>query len=375
MKILIIGGYGNFGKRLTINLIDHSSHDIIIAGRSKEKANQFLSSLSVEQAHKCSFSELDIYAPQLDEKLRFINIDIVINAVGPYQLSESSASNYPVPNACLAAACHYIDLADARDYVREFAHLFNDKAAQAGLCFISGASTVPGLSCALLDHFQSKFDAIDSVDYGISPGNRTERGEATVASILSYTGKAILGFQDSKSKTLYGWQDLRRADFGKVLGKRWVSNCDIPDLDILPKRYVGLKNIRFQAGLELSILHLGLWLLSWIRRKGWVKDWSKYSRALTRMSEWFIRFGSDAGGMYLNIEGSKNGRPKSLRWLLIAELGSGPNVPTIAAELCVEKIAQGSLAFGARPCVGVFSLNRFLQVASRWGIYSTARFR
>lgn len=375
MKILIIGGYGNFGKRLALNLIEHSPHEVIIAGRSESKANEFLRSLSEQNARKCSFSLLDIYSPQLDEALRFINVDIVINAVGPYQLGEAEAANYPVPHACLAAGCHYIDLADARAYVKNFSTLFNERASQAGLCFISGASTVPGLSCALLDHFQAKFDEIHSIDYGISPGNRTERGEATVASILSYTGKPIQGFTNGKATTIFGWQSLRRADFGKVLGKRWVSNCDIPDMDILPNRYVGLKNIRFQAGLELMILHCGLWLLSWLSRIEWVKDWSRYARVLTRMSEWFIRLGSDAGGMYVNIEGTKNGRPKRLRWLLVAELGSGPNVPTIAAELCVEKIAQGSLAFGARPCVGVFSLNRFLEVASRWGIYSTARFR
>ena len=45
MKILVIGGYGNFGKRLVYRLLEHSSHTIVIAGRSALKAQLFIDQL------------------------------------------------------------------------------------------------------------------------------------------------------------------------------------------------------------------------------------------------------------------------------------------------------------------------------------------
>jgi short subunit dehydrogenase-like uncharacterized protein len=36
-KILILGGYGNFGKRITESLANQADIEIIIAGRSQEK--------------------------------------------------------------------------------------------------------------------------------------------------------------------------------------------------------------------------------------------------------------------------------------------------------------------------------------------------
>ena len=45
------------------------------------------------------------------------------------------------------------------------------------------------------------------------------------------------------------------------LGRRWLSACDVPDLELLPERWPGLREATFHAGLELAPLHLGLWVL------------------------------------------------------------------------------------------------------------------
>ncbi|MCW9015585.1 MAG: saccharopine dehydrogenase, partial [Kangiellaceae bacterium] len=101
-----------------------------------------------------------------------------------------------------------------------------------------------------------------------------------------------------------------------------------------------------------------------------INTWRTFTNALVTMSEWFKGWGSDCGGMFVELTGKSDIlKDKQITWQLVAEDGVGPNVPTIAAELVVNKIANGELKPGAYPCTGLFTLEEFLIVAGRWGIY------
>ena len=312
---------------------------------------------------------LDIYNDDLVKLLAPYKVDLIVDASGCFKFGTNPSQANKVAQASLELGCHYIDLADNRAYVQSIS-TFDQKAKAKGLSIISGASTVPGLTSAVIEKFSKEFSVVETIDFGISPGNKTERGEATVASILNYVGKGFNALRQGKVRTIYGWQDLRLYNFGSPLGRRWMSNCDIPDLDLLPLHYPSLKTVRFQAGLEVSILHLGLWVLSGFSRIGWIKNWSRFSTTLTRLSCWFDRLGSNKGGMYVEISGKdSNEQTHHVNWQLVAEAGVGPNIPTIAAEILIEKIAKGEFTPGARPCVNLFSLDEFFAIAKRWNIY------
>lgn len=359
MKILVIGGYGNFGKRLVTRLLRNPDYQVVIGGRSHRHALH----------QPPDFQQLDILTTDLVSVFRQLNPDIVVNACGPYQ-DQQGTSDYRVARACIDSGCHYIDLADARAFVAGFASQLDAAARAASVMLVSGASTVPGLTAAVIDHYRQQFQEIHSVDYAISPGNRCERGLATVSSILSYTGRAFTTLIDGAFRTVYGWQDIERRDFGAPLGKRWLGNCDIPDLELLPLRYPELQTVRFRAGLEVSLLHVGLWLLSGLSRYGIVTNWKRYARPITHISNWFIRWGSDSGGMDVYLRGiDRQHVPKTIRWQLVAEHGVGPNVPIIAAELVIQRIAAGRVQAGAMPCMGLFTLNQFVDLAAYWQIY------
>ncbi|MCW8875496.1 MAG: saccharopine dehydrogenase NADP-binding domain-containing protein [Kangiellaceae bacterium] len=374
MKILVIGGYGTFGKRLVNSLLHFGDHEIVIAGRSKEKLAKAQHMLRVSTDNIIETVELDVLNSDLVEIFTALKPDLVINASGPYQLqsgdSDSGTGAFQVADACLEVGCYYVDLADDRRFVTQFSKQLNEKTKQRNLVMVTGASTVPALTDAVITHYLPQFKSIDSMYYGISPGNRTDRGKGTVASILSYTGKPFDTLVDGDFQPVYGWQDLNRYDFGGSIGKRWMSNCEIPDLDLIPALHPQIKTVRFQAGLEVSLLHLGLWALSWFPRLKLINTWRTFTNALVTMSEWFKGWGSDCGGMFVELTGKSDIlKDKQITWQLVAEDGVGPNVPTIAAELVVNKIANGELKPGAYPCTGLFTLEEFLIVAGRWGIY------
>lgn len=357
-KILVIGGYGVFGKRIVERLSRVEGIEIIIAGRSLDKANKLKQSLSATA--KCDISAQYI---DINQNLTF-KTDILINACGPYHRQDYSLAEY-----CIEQGIHYIDLADNRDFVCGISKL-DEKAKSKNVLVTSGASTVPAISSAIIDYLAKHFHEIYELDYGVTPGNQTDRGVSTVEAILSYVGKPFKALRGGIKNDIYGWQDLHQEHYPKI-GKRWMVNCNIPDFDLFPERYPALKTHKFYAGLELGILHIGLWFLSWPARWGLIPKLDRFGNALRRVSLWFYNFGTDKGGMHMIVKGiNAKGEPIEKRIYLIGENGHGPFIPAIPSVLVARKLIDGSLkTIGATPCMGLFGLDEFLEEVSDLDIY------
>ncbi len=353
-RVLILGGYGNFGKRIARALVK-ASVPIIIVGRDRAKAE----ALATELGQLAQSAAFDVNH-DLAEQLARLQPCAVVNTCGPFQNAD-----YRVAETCIAHGVHYIDLADGRDFVVGVRQL--DAAAKAAcVSVISGASTVPGLSSAVLEHFKHEFASIESLRFGISPGQRAERGLATTQGILTYVGRPLKPF--AGHVRAYGWQNIYRQEY-PGLGKRWMANCEIPDLDVLPTAY-GIQSIQFSAGLELTALHLGLWALSWLVRLGLPLNLAKFAVPLLAASNWFDRFGSADGGMHMIIKGTAaDGSAHERQWFIIAKDGYGPHIPTIPAIVLAKKLATGTpLVSGATPCVGMVTLDEYLDELSAYPV-------
>lgn len=259
---------------------------------------------------------------------------------------------------CIENQVHYIDIADARDYVRDISSL-NDQAIQNKVTVISGASSVPGLTSAVIQHYKPEFSKLDHLKFGISSGQQTPGGVATTEAILSYTGKEIPTYKGAKSRVI-GWQGLHRVEL-PVCGKRWQSNCSIPDLDLFPEHY-GLKSIEFSGGVESSFLHLSLWLISWLIRWGLPLQLNNNSNLFHTVAKKFEGFGSDAGGLYIFLSGKDLAdKSKTVKWFIIARKNHGLYIPTIPAIVLAKRIYRGEYQdIGAKPCVELVSLDELL---------------
>jgi hypothetical protein len=145
------------------------------------------------------------------------------------------------------------------------------------------------------------------------------------------------------------------------LGTRWMANCDIPDLDLLPEKY-NIKSIQFSAGMENTVLHFGVWVTSWLVRLGLPLKLPKFAKPLLKISTWFDIFGSKDGGMHMLIKGTgTNGMPHERQWFIIGKDNDGPNIPTIPAIVLAKKLARAELSLvGAHPCVGLVSLDEYM---------------
>lgn len=355
-NVLILGGYGTFGRRIAAALAAVAGCRLYLAGRSLPQAQAQCDALRlIFPAAQLVPLRLDIEQADFVDCLAALNPFLVIHTSGPFQ-----GQGYAVPQACLAVACHYLDLADDREYVRHITQF--DAAARAkNVLLVSGASSVPGLSSAVIDHYLPAFSRLDEIDMAISPGNRADRGLATLTGILSATGRPMPVWQDGAWQTLWGWMSPRRLDFGARLGWRWAANVAVPDLDLFPQRYPTVQRVGFQAGLELAWLHWVMVAMAWWAKMGLIRNWAKYSKGILALSKLTLFLGSDKGGMRVQLRGlDLAGQAQTRVWYLSALAGIGPIIPAIASIILAKKLLLGQISqAGAMPCLGLFTLAEF----------------
>lgn len=195
-RVLIIGGYGNFGSYITKSLAREANMQVIIGGRSSAKAKQLV--LELDAANAAEAIALDINT-DITDVIQSVNPNIVVHTSGPFQ-----TQGYDVAKSCIAQGAHYIDLADGRSFVEGIVTL-DEQARSRGVLVVSGASSAPCLTSALVDYYKGEFKVLENIDYGITTAQKTARGLATTAAILGYTGKRFSTLIDGNQTDVYGW--------------------------------------------------------------------------------------------------------------------------------------------------------------------------
>jgi hypothetical protein len=350
--VMVLGGYGFFGERISESLASDLSIRLLIAGRDPARARALAARLKLPASQAVA---VDANDPALADLLQRSRVDTLIHTAGPFQ-----AQKYTVATAAIHAGCNYVDLADGREFVAGIGSL--DAVARArGVTVISGASSVPALSSAVVDRYLPQFKRLDSIEFGISSGARAP-GLATVRGVFSYGGKPFKEWRQGAWRTTYGWLDLRKHMFPPPLGARWLSSCDIPDLTLFPKRYPTAKTVSFHAGFASGLGHLVVVGLAGLVRARLLPSLAPFAAPLSRISHWIEPLLSHEGGMFVCLDGEgRESNRMFVSWNLLARQNHGPYIPCGAAIALARKLAGGVvLPKGALPCMGLLTVKEFL---------------
>jgi len=363
--VLVVGGTGVFGSRLVARLAESHDCTVLVASRTRAKAAALIEPLA-RRYPRAVLRPFELDRAHLSaQQLRDSDVFVVIDAAGPFQGCEPHLARIAI-----AAGCHFIDLADARDYVTAFPQL--DAAARANsVLAVCGASSSPALSSAVLAELAAQAGAPSEVAIAITPGNRAPRGLAVVQAVLSYAGQPIQVLERGRVRKRAGWSMLHRRTL-QGLGRRWFSLCETPDLDLVPQSFATARTVHFFAGLELSVLHLGLWLLSVPVRVGLLRSLAPYAVHLHAIACHLERFGNDHGGMQVQATCWRaDGTRVQACWELLARAGHGPYVPTLPALALLRRLLTGSeTRRGASACVGLLSVCEILAEAAGLEIHT-----
>jgi hypothetical protein len=358
MKVIVLGGTGNFGARICRALAGDAGIELVVAARDLARAQALACGLQAGAV------ALDTGAPDFAARLRALQPGLLIHTAGPFQ-----GQDYGVAAAAAAAGSHYIDLADGRRFVCDFAAQLDAAFRAAGRCGITGASTVPALSSAVVDAHAERFARLDMIDFCIAPAQRAPRGPATVAGVLSYCGTPVRVWRDGRWQQLRGWARPEPVRFARLKTRRGAL-CDIPDLELFPARYPGVSDVMFRAALEVGATQYAFAALASLRRFGLPVASPRLAGWLHHAGKLLDPLGTPDGGMVVRLRGSANeGTPLQLAWHLTAPDHQGPEIPCMAAILLARRLASAaSLPAGAMPCMGLLRLADFEPEFRRWGM-------
>jgi saccharopine dehydrogenase-like NADP-dependent oxidoreductase len=325
---------------------------VLVGGRHRDRALETARQLGLgtEQA-----LAIDANRDDFARVLKDNGTQVLIHTAGPFQQQD-----YRVALAAMEAGSHYIDLADGRRFVAGIASL-DDAARKRGVSVVSGASSVPALSSAVVDRYQERFARLESIELAISSGARAP-GLATVQGIFGYAGRPFQNLTQGQWAIAHGWVGLRRHRFPRPLGARWLCRCDIPDLELFPQRYPEVKTVSFEAGFASDPGHLVVWSLAQLVRIGVLSSATPFAAPLNRLSRWIEPLVSDKGGMFVRLRGlAHDGKPLRLTWNLIVQNNRGPYIPCGAAVALTQKLCgAASVPSGAMPCMGLLTVEEYL---------------
>jgi len=347
-KIVVIGGYGIFGSLISQQLLN--SANIMIAGRDQMRGQKFADSIGADFV-LCNAKDKGSLRNAISGAF------IVIKASGPFL-----SNDYSIPQTCIEENCHYIDLADNREYVKELKQLNSlAKAKQVFVC--TGASTTPAVTYALVSQLGNQLENIHSIKIYLSAGNKNKAGVSTFESILSYAGVPTRVWMNSQWDLLSGWGLSEIVNFPPPVGKRFVQLCDVPDLELFPKLFEA-DEVIFKAGVELPVFNIGLSVLAQAKKHFPQINLRSLAKLLVKISRLFKSYGSFSGGVLVKL-GDKSGNSKSLGFVTSQ---NGPRLPAAPAVLLAKKILlKGLPDYGAFPCIGFISLDEFQNYLEPFG--------
>ncbi len=358
MKTLVLGGYGNFGARICHGLASDSRIELLVGGRDGARAQALAQTLGPS----ASGMALDLDTDDLTQRLVSLGVQLVIHTAGPFQ-----QQGYRVATAAAHASAHYLDLADGRRFVCDFPATMDAAFKRADRTAITGASTLPALSSAVIDFICAGWKRIDRISICIAPAQTAPRGNATLAGVLSYCGEPVSVWMDGRWQARTGWGGLHLEHFARMR-PRLGSLCDVPDLELLPSRYAVGDRVVFRAAAEVGLTQRVLAVLALARAARLLPPPSRWASALNTAGKLFDRFGSGLGGMVVRVSGrDTEDADASVAWHIAADHDHGPEIPCMAAILLARRLASGSpLPAGAFTAAGQLTLAEFEPEFARW---------
>ena len=375
MRVLIVGGYGIFGGRLVELLEDEPRLTLLVSGRSLERAREFCASRTQAKA---------TLVPVVFERdgasstpLAALQPSLVVDASGPFQ--QYGEQPHRLVEHCIEHGVHYLDLADGSAFVAGIA-AFDDAAKRAGVTVLSGVSSFPVLTTAVVKRLSAEMAEVQSIRGGIAPSPFAVVGLNVIRAIASYAGQRVAIRREGAWKTGRPFTDAMPfvvSPPGRVpLGSRRFSLVDVPDLRTLAELWPDASDIWMGAAPAPAPLLRALNVFAWLVRIRLLPGLSWMARSMSFVID-NVRWGEHRGGMFVRLQGrAGDGRSIVREWHLLAEGNDGPLIPCMAVEAVVRKWLAGAMPPpGARTATSDVTLEDYEALFAKRTLHSGVRER
>ncbi len=289
-KILIAGGYGQVGRVIAHGLSPQFPGQVIIAGRSRTKAE----ALATELGHGTQASRIDVNASgMLDEILD--DVCLVIMCLNQWEVS--------FVRTCLELGIQYIDLSAQHDFQKKIESL-DTIAKEHGATALLSVGVAPGLSNVLAAYARRQFDNLTHVDIFIMLGLGDVHGHAAIAWLVDNLDVEFFVHDGGVLRKVKSFNESRACHFPGISEKRTAFRFDFSDQHVIPQT-LKIPSVSTWLCFDSSFVTQLISLLARIGLGAFVR--LKIMRALTINLLSTFRIGSDICSVKVQALGHING--------------------------------------------------------------------
>jgi short subunit dehydrogenase-like uncharacterized protein len=237
MKVLVFGGYGTFGSLVSRELAARNAV-VTIAGRDKRKAETFARELG--DRHRGIAADVGD-ATSCREAIA--DHAVVANCAGPFQHFDAT-----LLEVCLETGCHYVDIADDRDYCATV-RKYHDDFVRRQRAAVYGCSSLPAISGALaLLPQKDRSERPNRARVTLFIGNNNPKGGAAIRSLVGSLGKPIPAPQG----VLHCFRGREVVPLPPPIGRRAAFDFTSPEYDLFPD-LLGVSSVSVKVVFELRL--------------------------------------------------------------------------------------------------------------------------
>ncbi len=214
-KILIVGGYGQVGKYVTLKLLELFPNRIIVAGRTLQKADDFA------REHNSSFETLrvDIYdEDSIADAVK--NVNLVVMCLTP--------KNTDFAEYCVKNGIHYIDISPSDDVLKTIKRFDREAAKNQSTCVL-GVGIAPGLSNLLVKKLSDYTEELNKVNISLLLGIGEHHGEDGVKWLLDNINRNFVVKTNNTEESVSPFIQKYKTTFLEPLGKRTAYRFNLAD--------------------------------------------------------------------------------------------------------------------------------------------------
>jgi len=232
--VVVFGGYGTFGSLVAIELA-RLGFAVTVAGRDPVRGERAV--LGLGKGHR--FVQADLTDPRSCRQA-LDGQSVAAVCAGPFSVVGAA-----LLEACLEKGCHYVDIADDREYVRRVMTL-NPRFSARRCTAVFGCSSLPGLSGALALHVRRRCsDPPQRARVTLFIGNDNPKGTAAIRSAVGVVGRTV----KTPQGVLKGFREGERVPLPAPFGPRRAFTFDAPDYDLLPV-LLGVHSVSVKVAFE-----------------------------------------------------------------------------------------------------------------------------
>lgn len=342
-KILVLGGYGTVGARISRSLAADPLIECVIVGRRTGPGRSLAKELDA------AFLQVDINDPPT-LSAAVSGAFAVVDACGPYEGRDAR-----VAELCIEQGVHYVDIADAGAYVNAMVGL-GAKAKRRGCRIVTGASTLPAIAGVLIDACAEGLDEIEELHVHVALSG-APLGPAAMRVLLNGAGAPLRIKDNGGWRDTFGWSEPERVTLPAPLGRRRFYLTETVGLELLPAHY-GARSACCRVSLPRGLFNRGLAVLGRLRRVGVLRDPGVFTGLLRFLGQGPSRGSFAQGGVGVRVFGTHAGARVERSMHLLARDDNALAIAACPAAALIKKwVREGAGEAGAQPGLGLLDLD------------------